>query len=190
MNKMTSESGRMKGSKASKANRSNWLTRSKRAVVKDFAGFMSIELSGTIAYIFIGTAGEGLGFLVDSSGGRSTLPGSVPFFTWALSVGIYIAGGYSGGQLNGSVTVAMATVGMDTVGKMKRHKTLIYFAAQFWGGLLGSALTAGLYWLVLSCSQIWSCFITHSKARISNVPLLLVTIPVNVLPLTDPIRNL
>lgn len=36
------------------ANWLNWLTRSKRAVVKDFAGFMSIELFDTIAYTFIG----------------------------------------------------------------------------------------------------------------------------------------
>lgn len=107
-----------------------------------FTGYMTMELFGTMVYVFLGTAGEGLGYLANPSGGRSSLAGFVSFLIWglALSIGIYIGGGYSGGQLNGAVTVGMATVE-----KMDRHKMLGYFVAQVFGGLIGSGLAAGFY---------------------------------------------
>lgn len=103
---------------------------------------MGPEWFGTLIYVFLGTAGEGLSYLTDPSGGRSSLSGFISFFIWglALAVGIYISGGYSGGQLNGSVTI-----GMSTVGKLDRTTILPYFAAQIVGAICGAGLTRGFY---------------------------------------------
>lgn len=110
--------------------------------VNNHAWYMSVECFGTLVYVFLGTAGEGLSYLSDPSGDRSTITGFISFFIWglALAIGIYISGGYSGGQLNGSVTIGMALVG-----KLDRKKILPYFVAQVIGGLLGAGLTLGFY---------------------------------------------
>lgn len=103
---------------------------------------MSVEWFGTLIFVFLGTAGEGLSYLSDPSGDRSQLAGFISFLIWglALAVGLYISGGYSGGQLNGSVTIGMATVD-----KLDKQKILPYFAAQVIGGICGSGLTSGFY---------------------------------------------
>merc|ERR1712021_290787 len=58
----------------------------------------------------------------------------------ALTLGILVSGGVSGGHLNPAVTLAMATLK-----KCKWIQVLVYWAAQYLGAFLASAILYGNY---------------------------------------------
>lgn len=62
---------------------------------------------------------------------------------WGLAVtmGVYVAGGVSGGHLNPAVSVAFALIG-----KLTWWKVPIYCLAQYLGAFAGAATVFGVYW--------------------------------------------
>lgn len=63
----------------------------------------------------------------------------------AVSMGVWISGGVSGGHINPAVSLALTIVG-----KMKFRKMLVYWVAQYLGVFVGSACVYGIYYDALN----------------------------------------
>ncbi|XP_070619453.1 aquaporin-9 [Erythrolamprus reginae] len=120
---MTGKAGR--GLKAKVALKSHLL---KEALAELLATFIMIALGcGCVAQTVLSRG---------ALGGAHTI--SVGF-AMAVTVGVYVAGGISGGHINPAVSFAMCLSG-----KMKWAKFPVYVLAQYLGAFLGSAVVFGI----------------------------------------------
>ena len=97
------------------------------------------ELVGTTLLMLVGTATNANVVLADTKGHNSGWMVIATGWALAVYVGVVVANPYSGAHLNPAVTLALALAG-----KFAWVRVLPYALAQ----LLGSALGAGLVWLL------------------------------------------
>ncbi|KAG9280855.1 aquaporin-9a [Astyanax mexicanus] len=107
----------------------------KHGIFKEFLA----EFLGTFVLVLFGC-----GSVAQTVLSRNTLGEPLTIhlgFTTGLMMGVYVAGGVSGGHLNPAVSLAMVILG-----KLKIWKFPIYVIAQFLGAFAGAAGVFGLYY--------------------------------------------
>ncbi|XP_030629881.1 aquaporin-9a [Chanos chanos] len=107
----------------------------KHGIFKEFLA----EFLGTFVLVLFGC-----GSVAQTVLSRNTLGESLTIhigFSTGLMMGVYVAGGVSGGHLNPAVSLAMVLLG-----KLKIYKFPIYVIAQFLGAFAGAAAVFGLYY--------------------------------------------
>lgn len=122
------------------------------------------ELVGTTILIVIGNGVVSNIVLPNTKGNNAGFIAIVLGWMVAVFVGVYIAGGTSGGHLNPAVTIALATAG-----KFSWSLVPTYILAQFIGAMLGSFLV----WMVYkpqfneakSAADQLACFSTGPALR-------------------------
>ncbi|XP_026537842.1 hepatic triacylglycerol lipase-like isoform X2 [Notechis scutatus] len=95
------------------------------------------ELLGTLILVALGC-----GCVAQAVLSKGTMGGAATIsvgFAMAVTLGVYVAGGISGGHINPAVSFAMCLTG-----KMKWAKLPVYVLAQYLGAFLGSAVVFGI----------------------------------------------
>jgi len=108
--------------------------RSDRKWLRDFLG----EFLGVCFLVAVGDAS--VAQLVLSRGTHSNF--FAVTFAWAMAItfGVYISGNTSGGHINPAVTMVMVLLGRTTWSML-----LVYWLAQYLGGIVGAGIVYGVY---------------------------------------------
>ncbi|SCU93990.1 LAMI_0E16292g1_1 [Lachancea mirantina] len=97
------------------------------------------EFLGTLILVIFGVGGNLQATVTKGAGGSYESLS----FAWGFGcmLGVYVAGGISGGHINPAVTISMAIFR-----KFPWKKVPIYLFAQIWGAFFGGAMAYGYFW--------------------------------------------
>ncbi|SCU98861.1 LAMI_0F16512g1_1 [Lachancea mirantina] len=127
------------------------------------------EFIGTLILVAFGVGGTLQNLVTDGAGGSY----ETVAFGWGFGamLGVYIAGGVSGGHLNPAVTIAIALFR-----KFPKGKVPVYIIAQIFGAFFGGAIAYGYFWSSISVYEggehlrtvkTGSCLFTNPKSYVT-----------------------